>query len=188
MRSQANQLFLIVFILVMNIDVMAQGNKPANIIVEQEVLINGNKNTITIHVYDSIVSTISKQFGVTAISSYSNPTKEFRLISDIAGRKQEQVFRNYIDSINREFQTITLDYFDQVKEIAGISCKMATLTLQKDGKVSKRSIWYAPNLLMPFAFNFGVPGLELIKGLPMEYEHEYFGFKFLHQVSKIKTN
>jgi hypothetical protein len=72
-----------------------------------------------------------------------------------------------------------------LKEIAGIACKKAILAFFNKASAKDKIVWYAPDIIIPFKYNFGVVGLELLKGLPMEYNNEQGVFMMKHTEKKL---
>lgn len=73
---------------------------------------------------------------------------------------------------------VFVEYLNDSKKIAGITCKKAILRyLNRKGEEVNQSVWYAPDVQMGEGFRMNdmmrmanIPGLEKIKGFPMEFE------------------
>ena len=98
------------------------------------------------------------------------------------------VQKEAILSVNKKYKSMEVRYQDELKEIVGTICKKAILILEANSEKEEKVIWYDPDIVLPFKYNFGVPGLELIKGLPMEYENSQMGLLMKHSVIKKELN
>lgn len=73
---------------------------------------------------------------------------------------------------------VFVEYLSETKKIAGITCNKAMLRyLNRKGEEVNQPVWYAPNVQMGEGFRMNdmmrmanVPGIEKIKGFPMEFE------------------
>lgn len=96
-------------------------------------------------------------------------------------------------------------YTEEAKKIAGVDCKKAIIkTKDRQGQVSETAVWYAPEFTMGpgFAMNSSsgqggggmrgamsmtMPGLDKLKGFPMEYETtRQNGMKVFMTVTKVQ--
>lgn len=73
---------------------------------------------------------------------------------------------------------VFVEYLNDAKKIAGVVCKKAMLRyLNRKGEEVNQAVWYAPDVQMGEGFRMNdmmraanIPGLEKIKGFPMEFE------------------
>jgi hypothetical protein len=162
----------------------------ANLKLEQDVEINipGRplmRNKVVFYIKENKAKSESNQQGATLSIYYFDSTKEMITSVAMMEQKQKMIAPNSISEANKKYVSIEVKYVDEAKEIAGITCKKAILNFQNKAGNEERIVWYAPQILLPFKYNFGATGLELIKGLPMEYENTQNGFKMRHVVTKL---
>lgn len=73
---------------------------------------------------------------------------------------------------------VFVEYLNDTKKIAGMMCKKAVLRyLNRRGEEVSQVVWYSPDFVMGEGFRMNdmlrmasVPGIEKIKGFPMEFE------------------
>jgi hypothetical protein len=160
------------------------------VILEQEVEVTFSgrpdmKNKIVFYIKDNKAKSESNQQGMKMNVYYFDSTKEMITSVDMMGQKQKMVAPDAISEANKKYSKIEVNYSEDRKEIAGIVCKKAVISFKGSAGKEEKIVWYDPNTLLPFKYNFGVTGLELIKGLPMEYENSQMGFAMKHTVTKI---
>lgn len=163
------------------------------LILEQEVEVSMSgraamKNKVLFYISDTKAKSQSDQQGMKMNVFYFDSTKEMVTVVNIGGQKQVMVQKDAIQSVNKKYNTIEVRYQDETKEIDGSICKKAILSLDANSGKDEKIIWYDPAIAIPFKYNFGVPGLELIKGLPMEYENSQMGLIMKHKVIKRVQN
>ena len=182
-------LFFFVFFALTQISI-SQTPQP-QLILEQEVEVKTNnsnsfKNTVSFFIKNGKAKSTSNQQGMIMNIYYFSSTGIMHTILNMGGQIQKKQEKNALKNINSKYDKIQVEYFNQIKEIAGISCKKAIIKLTNNGNIDKRVVWYDPNTKLTFKYNFGVAGLELIKGLPMQYENSHMGIKMIHTVKKIE--
>lgn len=75
---------------------------------------------------------------------------------------------------------------DDMDERFSYPCKKGLIfDLRTEGSEQGRIVWFTSDLKLPFAYNFGVEGLNLIQGFPLEYENILGGVKMIHRVISI---
>jgi len=161
--------------------------------IEQEVLVEipqmkSVSNKINFLIKNGKVKSISNQQGITMNTYYFDSTKALHSITSFESgtNQRHSISENAIEKLNNSYDSITVSYFEQVKNISGFSCKKAIVKFFKTGgNVEEKVVWYYPDVKLSFKYNFGVVGLELINGLPMQYENQQFGIKMNHTVVSI---
>jgi GLPGLI family protein len=91
---------------------------------------------------------------------------------------------------------VFVEYLSDTKKIAGIACYKAILRFKNSkGEDKQQEVWYTPDFRMGEEFRLNtlmrsdVPGINKIKGFPMEMELvRQNGMKVHYLVSKIDTN
>ncbi|HLO39235.1 MAG TPA: hypothetical protein VK173_12115 [Lacibacter sp.] len=92
---------------------------------------------------------------------------------------------------------VFVEYLSETKKIAGIECKKALLRYKdRKGEEVQQEVWYTPEFMLGEGFKIrdvmrmaNVPGLEKIKGFPMEFQlTRQNGAKVHYQVSKVELN
>jgi hypothetical protein len=168
--------------------------QPATIYFEQTVEIqtgsggnNKAKNNLTGRIKNMMVKLESKQGPVTLITLFDGNTSITTTLTDMMGTKQKQIITGETGTMAKNFDTVYTELLNEEKQVAGVICKKALIKLKKNGSTSENIVWYRPDVQLPFTWNFGVVGLELIKGFPMEYENSVMGIKMLHRVTKFET-
>ncbi|MBP6793633.1 MAG: hypothetical protein KA143_01190 [Saprospiraceae bacterium] len=158
---------------------------------EVEVMMSGRsamKNKVLFYINDTKAKSQSEQQGMKMNVFYFDSTKAMYTVVNIGGQKQVMVQKEAILSVNKKYKSMEVRYQDELKEIVGTICKKAILILEANSEKEEKVIWYDPDIVLPFKYNFGVPGLELIKGLPMEYENSQMGLLMKHSVIKKELN
>ena len=158
---------------------------------EVEVIMSGRsamKNKVFFYINDTKAKSQSDQQGMKMNIFYFDSTKAMHTVVNIGGQKQVMVQKEAIQSVNKKYNSMEVRYLDDTKEIAGVVCKKAILILDDNSGKDEKIIWYDPTITIPFKYNFGVPGFELIKGLPMEYENSQMGLIMKHVVIKRDQN
>ncbi|WP_425075953.1 hypothetical protein [Psychroserpens sp. S379A] len=169
---------------------IAQTIQP-QMILEQEVEIKTTagqelyKNNLSFYIKDGKVKSTSNQQGMVMNTYYFSSTDIMYITIDMGGQIQKQQNNNALKNTNSEYSKIEVKYLDDTKLIAGTNCKKAIIKLKSKGSTEKRVVWYDPNTKLSFKYNFGVAGLELIEGLPIEYENTQMGMQMIHTVKKI---
>ncbi len=89
---------------------------------------------------------------------------------------------------------VFVEYLSETKKIAGMECKKALLRYKdRRGEEVQQEVWYTPEFILGEGFKIrdvmrmaNVPGLEKIKGFPMEFNLvRQNGAKVHYQVSKV---
>ncbi len=89
---------------------------------------------------------------------------------------------------------VFIEYLSDVKKIAGMECKKALIRYKdRRGQEVQQEVWYSPDFVMGEGFRIrdvmrmaNVPGLEKLKGFPMEFElTRQNGAKVHYQVTKV---
>ncbi len=92
---------------------------------------------------------------------------------------------------------VFVEYLSETKKIAGMECKKALLRYKdRRGEEVQQEVWYTPEFVLGEGFKIrdvmrmaNVPGLEKIKGFPMEFQlTRQNGAKIHYQVSKVDLN
>jgi GLPGLI family protein len=92
---------------------------------------------------------------------------------------------------------VFVEYLSETKKIAGMECKKALLRYKdRKGEEVQQEVWYSPEFILGEGFKIrdvmrmaNVPGLEKIKGFPMEFQlTRQNGAKVHYQVSKVELN
>ena len=92
---------------------------------------------------------------------------------------------------------VFVEYLSETKKIAGMECKKALLRYKdRRGEEVQQEVWYTPEFVLGEGFKIrdvmrmaNVPGLEKIKGFPMEFQlTRQNGAKVHYQVSKVELN
>jgi GLPGLI family protein len=92
---------------------------------------------------------------------------------------------------------VFVEYLSETKKIAGMECKKALLRYKdRRGEEVQQEVWYTPEFVLGEGFKIrdvmrmaNVPGLEKIKGFPMEFQiTRQNGAKVHYQVSKVDLN
>ncbi len=146
------------------------------------------KNDIVFYIKDGKGKSESAQNGMKMSVYYFDRSKAMHTVIDMAGQIQKTEQANAIDKANSEFDELRIDYKDETKDINGVTCKKALIVSTSGDEVSEKTVWYDPKTRLTFPYNFGVAGLELIEGLPIQYENEQMGMKMVHQVQKLDTS
>jgi len=94
-----------------------------------------------------------------------------------------------------------ITYINESKTIAGINCKKAIVKVKgQNNQITESTVWYTTDFVMGEGFsmsggsagrmmNMNPPGLDKIKGFPMEYEFSrQNGMKVHMQVTKIQLD
>ncbi len=162
--------------------------------IEQEVNIavenssGGNpqgKNIVFFYVMSNKAKSNSNQLGASIDVFYFDSTKTSHLIAEFGMQKQKQTTPNVIEEQKKKHDKIEVKYFDDVKTIAERNCKKVVLVYTKYNVKTEKVVWYDPLIILPFKYDFNIVGLDLIKGLPMEYHSSAMGFTMKHTVTKI---
>lgn len=133
---------------------------------------------------DGHVRTESKQGPMSSIMLYSDADKTLTTLTDMQGVKEGRVSQNAI----KENKDISVEYLNEEKSILGYSCKKAILKSTKGGNVEQRTVWYLPDKVLSFVYDFGIAGLNKVNGLPLEYENVFNGIKMVHRVVELDFN
>lgn len=89
---------------------------------------------------------------------------------------------------------VFIEYLSDTKKIAGMECKKALIRYKdRRGQEVQQEVWYSPEFVMGEGFRIrdvmrmaNVPGLEKLKGFPMEFElTRQNGAKVHYQVTKV---
>jgi hypothetical protein len=92
---------------------------------------------------------------------------------------------------------VFIEYLSDVKKIAGMECKKALIRYKdRRGQEVQQEVWYSPDFVFGEGFRIrdvmrmaNVPGLEKLKGFPMEFELvRQNGAKVHYQVTKVDLN
>jgi len=92
---------------------------------------------------------------------------------------------------------VFIEYLSDVKKIAGLECKKALIRYKdRRGQEVQQEVWYSPDFVFGEGFRIrdvmrmaNVPGLEKLKGFPMEFELvRQNGAKVHYQVTKVDLN
>lgn len=104
-----------------------------------------------------------------------------------SGRSQQQ----RVQQFNPE---TFIEYLSETKKIAGMECKKALIRYKdRRGQEVQQEVWYSPEFVFGEGFRIrdvmrmvNVPGLEKLKGFPMEFElTRQNGAKVHYQVTKV---
>ncbi|MEJ8840758.1 hypothetical protein WG954_00090 [Lacibacter sp. H375] len=104
-----------------------------------------------------------------------------------SGRPQQQ----RVQQFNPE---VFIEYLSETKKIAGMECKKALIRYKdRRGQEVQQEVWYSPEFVFGEGFRIrdvmrmaNVPGLEKLKGFPMEFElTRQNGAKVHYQVTKV---
>lgn len=105
-----------------------------------------------------------------------------------SGRKQR------IETFNPE---VFIEYLSETKKIAGMTCNKALIRYKnRKGDEVQQPIWYSPEFMLGEGFRMrdlmrmaNVPGLNKLKGFPMEFEvTRQNGAKVHFEVTKVDLN
>ena len=89
---------------------------------------------------------------------------------------------------------VFIEYLGETKKIAGMECKKALIRYKdRRGQEVQQEVWYSPEFVFGEGFRIrdvmrmaNVPGLEKLKGFPMEFElTRQNGAKVHYQVTKV---
>ncbi len=89
---------------------------------------------------------------------------------------------------------IFVEYLDETKQIAGMTCKKALIRyMNRQNQEVQQAVWYSPDFKMGEGFRLrdmmrmvNVPGLDKLKGFPMEFEtSRQNGMKVHFTVTKV---
>lgn len=89
---------------------------------------------------------------------------------------------------------VFIEYLSETKKIAGMECKKALIRYKdRRGQEVQQEVWYSPEFMLGEGFKIrdvmrmaNVPGLEKLKGFPMEFQlTRQNGAKVHYQVSKV---
>jgi GLPGLI family protein len=89
---------------------------------------------------------------------------------------------------------VFIEYLSETKKIAGMECKKALIRYKdRRGQEVQQEVWYSPEFVFGEGFRIrdvmrmaNVPGLEKLKGFPMEFElTRQNGAKVHYQVTKV---
>lgn len=92
---------------------------------------------------------------------------------------------------------VFIEYLSDVKKIAGMECKKALIRYKdRRGQEVQQEVWYSPAFMFGEGFRIrdvmrmaNIPGLEKLKGFPMEFEMvRQNGAKVHYQVTKVDLN
>lgn len=92
---------------------------------------------------------------------------------------------------------VFVEYLSETKKIAGMECKKALLRYKdRRGEEVQQEVWYTPEFILGEGFKIrdvmrmaNIPGLEKIKGFPMEFNLvRQNGAKVHYQVSNVDLN
>lgn len=166
----------------------------STIIVEQEVSIesgmvtSGNasgKNTISFSIHAGKARSHSEQMGAVFTTLYLDSIKTLFQFVKWGAQTQKTETPDFLEKERGQFDKIDVKEVEEEKWIANRKCKKAILLLTKAGVLTESVVWYDPEIVLPFSFGFNVVGLELIKGLPMEYQSTVMGFTMIHKVTRV---
>lgn len=102
--------------------------------------------------------------------------------------------RQRIQQFNPE---VFIEYLSETKKIAGMTCNKALLRYKnRNGEEVQQIVWYSPEFMLGEGFRIrdmmrmaNVPGLNKLKGFPMEFETTRpNGAKVHYQVTKVDLN
>lgn len=188
--KQAVLMYLLIIFYNSNVSAQAEQNK---LTIEQtvEVTLPNDKvmtNKVIFYIKNEKVKSVSAQNGMEMNVYYFDSTKVMHTVVNMSGQIQKNELVDAINKTNNEFDRIEVKYYNDTKEIAGTVCNKAILLLEKKGVIEEKEVWYDPNIVLSFKYNFGIAGLELIQGLPMQYENNQMGMKMRHTVNKLDTS
>jgi len=107
-----------------------------------------------------------------------------------SGRPQQQRVQQFSPEV-------FIEYLSETKKIAGMECKKALIRYKdRRGQEVQQEVWYSPEFKFGEGFKIrdvmrmaNVPGLEKLKGFPMEFElTRQNGAKVHYQVTKVDLN
>ncbi len=123
---------------------------------------------------------------------FDNKTKTTTTLFEAMGRKMgfssteqdmQQMMNNGRDSGRQQrFQQfnpeVFVEYLDETKQIAGMTCKKALIRyMNRQNQEVQQMVWYSPDFKMGDGFRLrdmmrmvNIPGLDKLKGFPMEFE------------------
>jgi GLPGLI family protein len=118
---------------------------------------------------------------------YSTEGDMQRMMAGADSGRQQRVQQSFAPEV-------FVEYLSETKKIAGMECKKALLRYKdRRGEEVQQEVWYTPEFILGEGFKIrdvmrmaNVPGLEKIKGFPMEFNLvRQNGAKVHYQVSKV---
>jgi GLPGLI family protein len=122
---------------------------------------------------------------------YTNEAEMQRMMASAdSGRPQQQRMQQFSPEV-------FIEYLSETKKIAGMECKKALIRYKdRRGQEVQQEVWYSPEFVFGEGFQIrdvmrmaNVPGLEKLKGFPMEFQlTRQNGAKVHYQVTKVDLN
>jgi hypothetical protein len=192
-KFHKRHLLVVLILLTHSLFLIAQESIKSFTITQKTTIImngepQGTPGKIIFTIKDNLAKSESNQMGAKMTTIYDHNTREFVIKSELGGQQQpDNKQPDFLNNQKSGFSKVEVEYINETKKIAGIECKKAFIVLTKPGaEVEKRYVWYAPEITLPFPFSFGVVGLDLIKGLPLEYENKISQFTMIHTAENVE--
>jgi hypothetical protein len=157
-------------------------------VVEVELPTGKQQQQLSILMKNDKVRMVSSTPVGTNTTFYFDSIKTTFVLTDMAGTKSKKTITEdqKAEAEKRDgIEVMNVAFKKDEKVILGYTCKKAIIELKRGIGIEYRTVWYAPALKNPIAYDFGISGMGKMNGLVLEYENKVMGLSMTHRVTEL---